>query len=220
MTAITASIQHARDTESNWSANNPNLLEGMIYISSDVFYPGTTSPKLKIGTGAAWAVSDYLPAAIYTAASLGLGNVDNTSDINKPVSTLQAAADAAVQAAATSRANHTGTQLANTISNFNAAVLTVAERLSTQASIAAAAIDWDQTHSYKTLTANTTFTFSNAANARTIIVAITNNATNFTVTWPTVDWGAAGAPTQRTGTATDIYTFTQINGVIYGSVRQ
>lgn len=39
-----------------------------------------------------------------TKAQVGLGNVDNTSDINKPVSTAQAAADSAVQTAAASDA--------------------------------------------------------------------------------------------------------------------
>jgi hypothetical protein len=71
-----------------------------------------------------------------TKSMVGLGNVDNTSDANKPVSTAQAAADAAVasaaavdatskanaaQAAAVQRANHTGTQTASTISDFNTA---------------------------------------------------------------------------------------------------
>lgn len=39
-----------------------------------------------------------------TKGQVGLGNVDNTSDINKPVSTAQAAADSAVQTAAASDA--------------------------------------------------------------------------------------------------------------------
>ncbi len=55
-------------------------------------------------------------------AAVGLSNVDNTSDANKPVSTAQAAADAAVQAYAIQRANHTGTQLSSTISDFTEAV--------------------------------------------------------------------------------------------------
>lgn len=55
------------------------------------------------------------------AATISLGNVDNVSDVNKPVSTAQAAADAAVQAYAIQRANHTGTQLASTISDFSTA---------------------------------------------------------------------------------------------------
>lgn len=58
-------------------------------------------------------------------AAVGLGNVDNTSDVNKPVSTAQALADAAVQAFSIQRANHTGTQTASTISDFEATVLNI-----------------------------------------------------------------------------------------------
>lgn len=92
--------------------------------------------------------------------------------------------------------------------------------LQSTAVISASDIDWNITHSFKILAANTTFTFSNVANSKTIIVAITNTASNYTVTWPTVDWGAGGAPVQSTGAVTDIYTFVQIDGTIYGSVRQ
>jgi len=53
-----------------------------------------------------------------SATMVGLGNVDNTADASKPVSTAQAAADTVSKA----RANHTGTQLAATVSDFNAAV--------------------------------------------------------------------------------------------------
>lgn len=53
---------------------------------------------------------------------LGLENVDNTADLDKPISTLQAAADAAAQADAQAfsiqRANHTGTQAQATIDNL------------------------------------------------------------------------------------------------------
>lgn len=58
-----------------------------------------------------------------TKAQVGLGNVDNTSDASKPVSTAQSNADTAVQSFSIQRSNHTGTQLANTISNFAATVL-------------------------------------------------------------------------------------------------
>jgi hypothetical protein len=51
-------------------------------------------------------------------SDVGLSNVDNTADTAKPVSTLQAAADAAVQAYAIQRANHTGTQTMSTISDL------------------------------------------------------------------------------------------------------
>jgi hypothetical protein len=57
-----------------------------------------------------------------TKSDVGLGGVDNTSDSAKPVSTAQATADAAVQAFAIQRANHTGTQTAATISDFSTQV--------------------------------------------------------------------------------------------------
>ena len=52
----------------------------------------------------------------------GLDQVDNTSDANKPVSTAQATAILAAQNYAVQRSNHTGTQLAATISDFSTAV--------------------------------------------------------------------------------------------------
>ena len=49
---------------------------------------------------------------------------------------------------------------------------------SVQSNIAVSAIDWNFSHLYKTLSENTTFTFSNVADAKTIIVALTNTASN------------------------------------------
>ncbi len=58
--------------------------------------------------------------------ALGLQNVDNTADINKPISTLQAAAIAAAEADANAfsiqRANHTGTQAIGTVTGLQAAL--------------------------------------------------------------------------------------------------
>lgn len=56
-----------------------------------------------------------------TKANVGLSNVDNTTDAGKPVSTAQAAADAAVQAYAIQRGNHTGTQPLSTLAQSGAA---------------------------------------------------------------------------------------------------
>jgi hypothetical protein len=65
-------------------------------------------------------------AVTLAKADVGLSNVDNTSDADKPVSTAQAAADTAVQSFAVQRANHTGTQTASTISDFTTAAATAA----------------------------------------------------------------------------------------------
>jgi hypothetical protein len=87
--------------------------------------------------------------------------------------------------------------------------------------ISASDIDWSLAPShYKTLSANTTFTFSNIGAGQTIIVHITNTASNYTVTWPTVKWTGGIAPTQTIGAKTDIYTFSRSNGVTYGSYVQ
>lgn len=77
-----------------------------------------------------------------TKSQVGLANVDNTSDVDKPVSTAQATADSAVQAFAIQRANHTGTQAAATISDFASTVLgTILTGLSLASGAAVTAAD-------------------------------------------------------------------------------
>lgn len=83
--------------------------------------------------------------------------------------------------------------------------------------ISASAIDWalSATHE-KTISVNTTFTFSNATDGQTIFVRITAGSDD-TVTWPTVQWSGGAAPVQ-TLSGTDVYTFVKIGSTIYGSV--
>ena len=58
-------------------------------------------PPGDVGTGGAVSsVNSRTGAVVLTSADVGLANVNNTSDANKPVSTAQAAADAAVLASA------------------------------------------------------------------------------------------------------------------------
>jgi hypothetical protein len=96
------------------------------------------------------------------------------------------------------------------------------QRISTDAAtsaISASAIDWSLSGTFsKTLAANTTFTFSNATDGRTIVVALTNTTGNYTVTWPTVSWTGGTAPVQTIGAKTDVYTLIKIGSTTYGSV--
>ncbi len=69
-------------------------------------------------TAAVASVNGYTGVAVIAKSDAGLGNADNTSDVNKPVSTAQATADGVVQAFAIQRANHTGTQAAATITGL------------------------------------------------------------------------------------------------------
>lgn len=87
-------------------------------------------------------------------------------------------------------------------------------------SIAASNIDWSLSNTFfKTLGANTTFTFSNETDSQTIIVAITNTAGNFTAAWPAaVLWTNGSQPVLTLGAKTDVFTFVRINSVVYGNV--
>lgn len=86
-------------------------------IDSTNYNTRWTSPS----AGAVTSVNSRTGAITLSKSDVGLSNADNTADSAKPVSTAQAAADAAVQAAAIQRSNHTGTQTASTISDFSTA---------------------------------------------------------------------------------------------------
>ena len=68
-----------------------------------------TLPAAGVGGGAVTSVAGRTGDVTLTKTDVGLGNIDNTSDANKPVSTAQAAADTAVlnaaAADATAKAN-------------------------------------------------------------------------------------------------------------------
>jgi len=72
----------------------------------------------------------------------------------------------------------------------------------------------------KTLSANTTFTFSNMPVAQWITVFVTNTASNYTVTWSGVTWpgGSGAAPVQTIGAKTDMWAFIKIGSIIFGAI--
>lgn len=94
-------------------------------VSGDTIAESVTQPSISValyaliggggGGGAVSSVNGQVGVVVLTKSDIGLGSVDNTADASKPVSTAQAAADAAVQAYTIQRANHTGTQAWSTI---------------------------------------------------------------------------------------------------------
>jgi hypothetical protein len=102
-------------TGSNYTLPNAttSTLGGVIVGSGLSVSSGTVS-------AAVTSVSGRTGAVTLTSSDVGLSAVNNTSDASKPVSTLQAAADAAVQAYAIQRAYHTGSQAASTITGLAA----------------------------------------------------------------------------------------------------
>lgn len=100
-------------TAAEWATDTETYTERQFLFTSDEFYTNTTFPKYKKGDGSnTWDNLDYfedVKAALNThtadtnnphnttKAQVGLANADNTSDVNKPVSTAQAAAIALKQ---------------------------------------------------------------------------------------------------------------------------
>ena len=79
-------------------------------------------------------------------------------------------------------------------------------------------------HFTYTLTGNTTFTFSNFVNGKSITIGVTqNSSTSYTSAFAggTIKWPYAITPVQTPTTgSTDIFTFTQLNSIIYGDYAQ
>ena len=92
---------------------------GSVDNTADTAKPVSTAQQTALDLKANLASPTFTGTVAGISKSMvGLGSADNTTDASKPVSTAQAAADTAVQAAAVQRANHTGTQLAATISDL------------------------------------------------------------------------------------------------------
>lgn len=90
-------------------------------------------------------------------------------------------------------------------------------------------INWSSGNTFgNTLTGNTIVSFVGQQDGQSIMVAMTNASGNgFLVTWPTgtngVRWPNGTAPIQSSGNpaaVTDIYTFIDITGQVYGNVVQ
>lgn len=80
-------INQRRDTATNWASSNPVLQLGEVGWETD-----TRRSKLGDGT-TAWNDLLYtVSTLVVTKADVGLDQVDNTSDADKPVSTAQATA--------------------------------------------------------------------------------------------------------------------------------
>ena len=74
------------------------LYRGKVALPAGLFFP----PSIGGGGGAVTSVAGRVGDVTLVPADVSLGNVDNVSDANKPVSTAQATADTAVATAASS----------------------------------------------------------------------------------------------------------------------
>ena len=128
-TGETGKIYVARDTNRTYRWSGSTYIEiSASPGSTDAVSEGSINLYFTTARASAAApvqsVAGRNGAVTLAKADVGLGSVDNTADASKPVSTAQASANAAVQAYAVQRGNHTGTQLASTITDFAAAAVT------------------------------------------------------------------------------------------------
>ncbi len=87
--------------------------------------------------------------------------------------------------------------------------------------ISGTVIDFGASQSFtKTLSANTTFTFANAVAGSVVTIRLTNTASNYTVTWPTIRWATGAAPVMTLGAKSDVYTILYDGANFYGSAVQ
>lgn len=85
--------------------------------------------------------------------------------------------------------------------------------------ISSAVIDWSLgTTFYKSISADTTFTFSNIEAGKTITVVLYNSAvTKITVTLPSMKVETGFFDNEILATSASVFTFASINGAVYGS---
>jgi len=78
------------------------------------------------------------------------------------------------------------------------------------------AIDWDVNINFSlAISANTTFTFSNAEDGQTMVIKVINSsASALTLAWPVE---AVGASTSISANKTKVFTFIKLGSVIYSS---
>lgn len=173
---MTRRILVKRDTTSNWTANNPVLLNAELGLD-------TTLDQLKIGDGStAWNSLPFITVA----------DVSTLSTVGHTHSGYQTALD-------------------------SSSVVSVSNLICTSASVDTN-LNWNVAYGHKTVSEDVTFTFSNAVNGKSISFAVTGDGTDRTLTWPAgVKWAGTSHTTVKAGKI-NVYTFLQLNGVIFGSV--
>lgn len=204
--SATAAIQGTKIT--------PNFGAQDIATTGILTFDGTNGFRYNTGLleyregGGSWAQFSALAGAnaqlsnlssVAINQSLGF-DTDNTYDIGEIAKRVKEAFIATL----------TATTVNTDTSNIGKALI------STDKEIIALDIDWAEgTNFYKTIGADSVFTFSNTTNGQSINVVIVSSGT-YTVTWPAgIKWPGGITPLQS-DTETDFYSFIKVNNIVYG----
>jgi hypothetical protein len=244
--AIGTTVQAFSTNLAAWSALLPTAKQDALVSGTNIKSINGTSilgsgsvsvePSITAGTTAQYYRGDKSWQTL-NALAVGLGNVDNTSDANKPVSTAQ-------QTALNLKANLASPTFTGTVSGITAAMVGLGNVSNTSDATKDSAVATltnktlttpvftgytetvyslvgtdiavvNGTIQYKTLSANTTFTES-LADGQSVTLLI--NPATFTVTWPTTTWIGSVASTAPTLIASvyNCITLFQVAGTLYG----
>jgi hypothetical protein len=197
---VTALDWSARGLSGTWLAQNLTISGSPVVISSQTgqFYPSVGNPSGFITAGLGGLTSGYIP----------FGN--GTSALSSTSGLIWNGGLGVVGSGNFSNGIYdSGVRLANVNGRSSVNYNTI--------------IDWSTSNQfYTTLTGNSTFSFTNSLDGQSINVLVRNTGINyFTGTWPSnVKWSYQYIPVQTSGNFTDIYTFVNFTGVIYGSATQ
>jgi hypothetical protein len=146
-------------------------------------------------------------------SSVGLSDVDNTSDVDKPISSATQTALDAKQATLVSSTN---IKTINGSSVLGSGDLIVTVPAYTVSQILALDINWNSAGIfYKDISANSTFTFSNVTEGKAISVILTNTgASSITITFPSGIFKELGAISIAASSAA-VFSFIRANSKTY-----
>jgi hypothetical protein len=145
--------------------------------------------------------------------AVGLSNVDNTSDANKPVST---ATQTALNLKQDSLVSGTNIKTINGSSVLGSGDLIITGETSSVALISALNIDWSSGGIlYKDISTNSTFTFSNVSEGKAISVILTNtSASSVVITLPSGIYKELGIISIAASSAA-VFSFIRANSKTY-----